>query len=529
MNPLASTKCAGRLLTALAAISSVLLIAGCGGSSAPAIPNPVGFGPGSLNGTYVFSSAGSDKNGAPLFLAGTLAANGSGGITGGTIDVVDLEVQPVSPVAQPLTSSSSYKVNTDGRGQATLISSAYGTFVLDFVLTSTNHGLVTEYDSNGTGSGTLDLQTAVTNLSQLAGPYAFSFAGSNSGGGPFATAGAFNLNSGGSIIGGGGVEDFNDNGNVINESLSGVATLGSGTGPGQITLTTTSFPLTFDFYPIDATHWKLIETDYTYGYLAGDVFSATQSTVGTMVFTMAGGTSTTSVANGGLMTYSANTVTGSEDVNTDGTVLTQVGFTGTVGAPGPIGSRVVVTLSDFVPATQWVIYPYTGGLLMLETDSSAVTTGAAFAQSATSFTASGGYGLNLSGVNGNGPVGYIAQFNASSPTSSPNVTGILDDNEFADPLKPMSLIGTYTPDSPATGRGLITAPTTGSLGTSLGALNLEYYVVDSSTVLFIDVDSGQVGAGTFEAQSTPGAGAAVHARAAIVHPAVRPHGALRRK
>jgi hypothetical protein len=96
------------------------------------------------------------------------------------------------------------------------------------------------------------------------------------------------------------------------------------------------------------------------------------------------------------------------------------------------------------------------------------------------------------------------------------------------------LSGTYTPDSPATGRGLITAPTTGSLGTSLGALNLEYYVVDSSTVLFIDVDStsvdaGQLGVGTFEAQSTPGAGAAVHSHMAIVHPAFRPHAALRRK
>ena len=534
MNPLASTKCAGRLLMALAAMTSILLIASCGSGGSPTRPNQVGFSESNLNGTYVFSSAGSDNAGYPLNLAGTLVANGSGSITGGTIDVVDPALTTIpSPVAQAITGS--YNVSTDGRGQATLTSTAYGTFVLDFVLTSTSHGLVTEFDSNGTSSGTIDLQTAVTGLSQLAGPYAFSLAGSDSGGGPFATAGAFNLDSGGSIIGGGGVEDFNDNGVVINESLSGAVTQGSGTGPGAIPLTTSSFPnATFDFYPIDATHWKLIETDYTYGYLAGDVFSATESTVGTMVFTMAGGTSTTSVANGGLMTYNANTVTGSEDVNTDGTVLTQVGFSGTVGAPGAVGGRVVVTLSDFVPAAQWVIYPYNGGLLMLETDSSAVTAGAAFAQSATSFTASGGYGLNLSGVNGNGLVGYIAQFDASSATSSPNLTGVLDDNEDAATAGNLSLSGTYTPDSPATGRGLITAPTTGSLGTSLGALNLEYYVVDSSTVLFIDVDStsldaGQLGVGTFEAQSTPGAGAAVHSHMAIVHPAFRPHAALRRK
>src|ERR1019366_9881409 len=123
-----------------------------------------------------------------------------------------------------------------------------------------------------------------------AGPYPFSLAGSDGSANlaPFATAGAFNLNSSGSIIGGGGVEDFNDNGAVISESLSGVATLGSGTGPGQITLTTTSFPLTFDFYPIDATHWQLIETDFS-AILAGDAFTQNGASIpaGPMVFTMA--------------------------------------------------------------------------------------------------------------------------------------------------------------------------------------------------------------------------------------------------
>jgi hypothetical protein len=534
MNPVASTKCAGRLLMALTVIASTLLIASCGSSSSAPTPNNVGFNIGSLNGTYVFSSQGADAAGYPLAVAGAFVTVGTGSITGGTVDIIDVafDILPSTPpatAAQSITGGS-YTVGSDGRGRASL-ASAYGTVTLDFVLTSTSHGLVSEFDTHGTGSGTLDLQTAVTSVSQLAGPYAFSLAGSDGSANlaPFATAGAFNLNSSGSIIGGGGVEDFNDNGVVISESLSGVATLGSGTGPGKIPLTTTSFPLTFDFYPIDATHWKLIETDYN-EFLAGDVFTATQSTVGTMVFTMAGGTSTTSVANGGLMTYNANSVTGSEDVNTDGTVLTQVGFRGTPGATGLIGGRVVVTLSDFVPATQWVIYPYSGGLLMLETDSSAVTIGAAFAQSATSFTASGGYGLNLSGINSNGPVNYIAQFNASSPTSSPNMSGILDDNEFATPIENLPLSGTYTPDSvsPATGRGLITAPTTGKLGTFLGALNLEYYVVDSSTVLFIDVDSAQVAVGTFQAQGASGS-AAAQSRMAIVHPAVRAHGALRRK
>jgi hypothetical protein len=530
---------------ALAAIASILFAAGCGSSSPTA--NKGGFGPSSLTGTYVFSSDGVDASGYPLALAGTLVANGSGGITGGTIDVIDPAItNPPTTAAQSITSGS-YTVGIDGRGKATLKSS-YPTFTLDFVLTSTSHGLVSEFDSYGTGSGTIDLQTAVTSLSQLAGPYAFSLAGSdsvNSGLNPFAAAGAFTLNASGASTA--GVEDFNDNGIVYTgESLTATATLGSGTGPGAITLTANLGTLTFDFYPIDSTHWKIIETDYA-EFFAGDVFTQTGASIptGTMVFTMAGGNSTTDIANGGFMTSdgTGNFSNGLEDININGAVSpAQLAFSGSA-TSGTASTRVVVALSGFDPATQWVIYPSSGRLLMLETDSSAVTTGAAYAQSATSFTAPGGYGLNLSGINANGPVNYIAQFDATS-TASPaaNMTGILDDNEYAVTAGDLSLSGTYTPDSPADGRGLITAPTTGSLGTYNGELILQYYVVDDSTVVFIDVDSsseisgGQVGAGTFEAQSSSlicqlcgVARRAISMVRPLVHPAVRPHAALQRK
>ena len=275
MNPLPSLKCARRLLVALAAITSALWTVGCGGSGgAPAPPNPVGFNSGSLSGTYVFSSAGSDANGAFLTLAGAFTADGKGGIKeGGTMDAVDSEVALASPVAQPITSGS-YNVNTDGRGQVTLTCSV-GTFVLDFVLTSSSHGLVAEFDTNGSGSGTIDLQSTVTSLSQLAGPYAFSLAGSDSSRSPLATAGAFTLNSSGATATP-GVQDFNDAGLFIYPaeplSVPPSTTLGSGTGPGTITLNANLGPLTFDFYPIDSTHWKLIETD-DIEFLAGDVFT----------------------------------------------------------------------------------------------------------------------------------------------------------------------------------------------------------------------------------------------------------------
>src|SRR5271170_2600366 len=95
MNPHASYKYAARLLIAAAAMTSVLLTSGCGGSSSSTPPpNPTGFGTSSLNGTYVISVSGTDVNTTastiePFALVGTIVTNGSGGITGGTVDIND--------------------------------------------------------------------------------------------------------------------------------------------------------------------------------------------------------------------------------------------------------------------------------------------------------------------------------------------------------------------------------------------------------------------------------------------------------
>ncbi len=524
--------------TLVAALAGIFLTVGCG-SSSPAKANSNGFTDSNLSGTYVFSSEGLDANGNFLALAGAFVANGSGGIstTSGTMDVVDSGVTPASPIAQPITGGS-YYVNTDGRGQVKLTSSV-GTFTLDFVLTSSpsgltaasNHGLISEFDGNGSGSGTLDLQTAVTSLSQLAGPYAFSFSGIDNGGSPFVASGAFTLDANGNITSGTGVEDFNAGGSIYSgEALTGgPATLGSGTAPGSLAMTTASFPLTFDFYPIDSSHLKFIETDYT-EILVGDAFSQTGASIptGTMVFTMAGGLSAP-IAVGGLMnsvdglgTFSG----GLEDVNNAGSLSpAQLPFSGAPVLAPSTGGRVVVNLTGFSPAIQWVIYPSSGGLLLQESDGANVMQGVAYAQSATAFTAgsSAGYGLNLTGVDiaGGFEIDDIAQFNASTNTTN-NMTGILDENDQGSLVGNLQLTGTYTPDSPATGRGSIVVP---SLGTPLGGLSLEYYVVDDSTVLAIESDTQQVSAGSFELQGTttvgPTQASAAHRSMFVVHPMTR--------
>jgi hypothetical protein len=542
MNPLASTKCAGRLLMALAAITSIVLMVACGSSSTPAILNSSGFSDSNLSGTYVISISGTDVNakaGTESFFAivGTITANGKGGITG-TVDINDPDLgSPGVFLAQTVSATSTYSITQDGRGTGTLVTPE-GNFGLDFVLTSNGHGLITRFDTAGSGSGTLDVQGSASQSSLTSLAISLS-GGVDSSGNPVGAAGAFTLNSSGTITPS-GILDVNENGSSIGGltglSLTGSLVLGTGAS-GTAQLNSNFGPLTFDVWVIDSTHLKFIETDTSSGLtLAGDAFTQqTSFTAGQLVYTLGGvdSTLTNPVVAGGYVTTDpqGDLINGIEDYNDNGTVNTLPSFAGT--CTTFVAGRCQLTLPAFSNGTsqefQFAAYPSSGGVQLLEIDGHGLMQGAAFTQTATSFAAPAGYGLNLSGENSNGEVDDIAQFDATSASTN-NVTGVLDENDLAAYLNfGVGFTGTYTPDSASDGRGSILIPTTGSIGTLIGGLSLEYYVVDSSTVLFIEGDTDQIAAGTFEAQSSvqPVGGARSHV--AIVRPTARPHAALRHK
>lgn len=517
-----STKCVQRVVLALAAVAGLSLMIACGSNNSSQ-PNNNGFNASYLNGTYVFSTTGTDTSGnnTLIALAGAFTANGTGGITGGTMDAIDPSVGV--DAAQAITGGS-YSVSSDGRGQVKLASAA-GNFTLNFVLTTapapSSHGLIIEFDSNGTGSGTLDLQTAPT---AVTGSYAFSLAGQGASGEPFASEGAFTLNSGGTSTA--GVADFNRNFTpFLNTSLTASAILGTGTAPGTATLSSAYASGTkFDFYPIDSNHWKMIETDGNF-FLAGDVYTQSTIPTSTLVFTMGGVTASGAfIAAGGLMTSdgSGNFPSGSEDVNINGTATGSLAFIGTASGAAGTGGRVQVGLNGFNPSVLWVAYPSSGGLLLMVADSSAVMTGSAFQQTATSFNAPAGYGLNLTGANAGSYVDVVGQFNATTATSN-NLSGVLDENDQGTLYQSATLSGTSTPDSPATGRGGIAVTSNGGYQ---GGFTLEYYTIDAGDALFIDIDSTQVAVGTFEGQSgiTPSAGRAASSSRpveTVVHPLMK--------
>ncbi|HSZ61388.1 MAG TPA: hypothetical protein VK828_06305 [Terriglobales bacterium] len=557
----ASGKCVGGLFVALA-IASISLMTACGSSNIPT-PNQGGFGDSNLTGTYVISISGTDLNNSsqqpvPFAIAGIIVADGKGGIQSGTLDINDLGGLGVNPGVAVNPTGSGYSISPDGRGTGTLATSI-GTFNIDFVLATSSHGLISRFDTLGTGSGTIDVQVPTPSI---AGSYAFSLAGAdfveNSNGNPLATVGAFTV-SGNSI---GGTEDFNNNGSsggLIGLALSGQVTAGAAGAPSTATLTTGFGSLGFDVWVIDSTHLKFIETDTnnTGIVLAGDAFTqATSVTPGQLVFVLSGMDSSGGpISAGGYATTdaSANLTNGVEDYNDAGTVALGQPFS--TSAASCVPGRCQLSLAGFSNGAlnnfAFAAYPSSnGGIQLLEIDSLGLLQGAAFSQSATAFTPSGGYALNLSGANTFPPVGVvndIAQFDAGPPdtsfTGAANMTGLLDESNLGVPPITSTMVGAYVPDTTADGRGSVSST---NQGTELGGFTLQYYVVDSATVVFIDVDSfadsggaaAQLGVGTFEAQNSAASAVAQNAAAqkaaaqshiAIVHPPIRPHGAFQRK
>jgi len=550
MKPLHLTTCRHALL-ALAAIAGLFLTAGCGSSSTHT--NQQGFGNGSLSGTYVISIAGTDINSSSEVVAfavvGTIQPNGSGGFSGGTLDIDDPGNTGVNP-GQALGSNSSYSVGADGRGTGTLVTPV-ATLTIDFVLSSTNGGLISLFNNDATGSGTIDLQTATTQASLTS--LAFSLSGADTGVNPLAMAGAFDLSGSGAVTS--GIEDINDNNSsaqsngtagIAISTTSSLVLNSSGTaGTAVINNGSAGFPsLGFDVWVVDSSNLKFIETDKTGNVLSGDAFTQqTTFPAGQVVFTLIGQDSVMNpLVAGGYATADASgdLSAGLEDYNDTTTANTVSPFS----ASGASSSgRYEVTTTGFTPSTlQFAAYPSSGGVLILENDNEGLLAGAAYAQGASpALNTSGGYALNLTGANNLGAVSPfgevddIGQFDPGTPDTSltgpTNMTGNLDENDLGVGPATGSLRGVYVPDTTSDGRGSISSTNSGTL---LGGFDLQYYVVDSSTVLFIDVDSNsvldssaaQVALGVFETQSSSSS-AAMHKAMFVPRPIIRSHGAMK--
>lgn len=473
----------------VAATLLVLIFTGCGGSANNPTPQG-GFNNGNLNGAYAISFSGTDANGF-FAAAGTITANGNGQITTGVLDV-NRSVNAGTNLAV----TGTYNIRADGRGVAGLVTSA-GNFNLVFVLVAGNRALVTRFENSATGSGAMDLQNAgAFNTAALAGTFVFNLSGLSAAANPEATVGSITADATGNVTS--GVQDTSDNGSILTSQPITAGTIQvAGNGRGTASITTSTGPLNFAFYVVDANRLKLVETDKTPA-LAGDAFRqsgaiSNASLNGPFAFTVAGNDVALgpSAAGGVFTSTGAGAISsGTEDVNDAGTATTNIAISGTYSlaangrGTGSINNGIAGSLN-------FVLYPTTNGVQMLQTDSGFVVSGAAFPQAGGLSTASisGTYGMNFSAVTTGGELDSVASLNANG---SGHFTGIIDINNVGSTSSGTSLTGNYSLD--ATGRGPLT------IQTGLGQQNMAMYALGNNRALFIDLDSTIVAAGAMEHQ-----------------------------
>ena len=486
----------------------------------------------------MFEATGRDKfaNVPPsvYHVAGVLQADGSGNIIGGELLYED---QPENNnVVDPITGGSYTIGSTDGRGTITLNTNdtgigVNGVLTFSLAMVSGTQGLITQFDTSASSTGTLDLQTPYSATNLLTGGYAFVTSGVDSaaeGRFPLGMGGVFNVDGVGTISGNGTVMDLIDNGVVT--SGAGLTIAGSVASPDQfgkvVVNLNPAFPgspaITLAGFIVDDTHIKLIERDQL--FVTGGIAYAQGSSTGT--FTGNGAFNTTVVySTSGYSTVSKSTeqptvyageftangsgslTNGYTDENQFG-LLTSDTLTGSY-AVDSTGTGRVVTSNVFYgssgPGPSWIFY-LTGAsdapALILQVNGSThnssnyiETVGTAYTQAAgppgvSSFT--GPYGMGFSYFpasggedDGSGQVKADGAGNLTPGTDDANVCviGVQLCTSF-DPMQGLPLSGIFS--------------SSGAPGRFIGALNdntvfnfdpIAFYIANRTRILFIDMGS----------------------------------------
>ena len=466
------------------------------------------FSAATLSGQYTFSYAGEDPGGF-LAVAGTFTVNGSGLITSGVEDV-----NSASGIVENQITGGSFAVGPDGRAIAT-VTTGQGTITWQVTLISEQHALLVRFDSTATGSGTIDkANPADFSVSAIANNYSFGISGIDSSGSPMAIAGRFLSDGAGTFPVNFAIQDVNDAGTVTQADVSlhgNILSLDGGTGRGTLELISTvpgTGTLTFAFYIIDNTHFKLVEIDNGGSpVLAGDAFSAPNSITlasltGNYAFTVAGAESGGPYAAGGVFTASGTgTISGGvQDVNEQANTLhlaEQISASGSTYtlSPTTTSNRILLTLSAGSINFMYAVYPTaTNSFEMVEVDSVVpVSSGMGFLQSSTS-APSGTYGINTTGQTTTGEQDINGSISSAGTTG---LTGYLDINETGAIFSNIPLSNSTIAAPSSFGRATLTLATAKPTSASF---TFAYYVVDNSTVLLIEMDKVAVTLGVMDKQ-----------------------------
>ena len=465
-------------------------------SNAIATITAVQFNNSSIKGNYIFSLSGVGTSGLPFYIAGAIAADGNGNITGGEADWNSVALGYIRVPSSTITGT--YSVGSDGRGVLNLTMPALSNqqFSYAFALKALDNAVLNEIDGQViAGTGNLEAQSG-----PLLTPanFAFGFSGVTTCG-AINSAGIFNLSSGRL----GGVQDVNSCGSITQaQSLTGTYTGVDSFGRGTGGFSANSGSATFAYYVTTAGSYRFMSMNSGTLFLGGanvqvqPSFSNTDFSGGYVVSTAANTQAGVSYTLISLNASGGNVSSGYYDVNDTG-VVGQANLSGaySLNSNGRISGSFTVNNAS-LPFAMYLFTPSQGYYLDERTSAvgggniygqnSAVSTNSAWAGSYA--TKQFGYFISSVGIVPSNATAITGQI---SSNGNGTLAGTLDINDPPGFLTGQTLQGTYnvTPTvAPGRMTVAITTPTDGTR-------NYIGYIVDQTRVLLLDVDAGAITAG----------------------------------
>jgi hypothetical protein len=493
-----------------------------------------------LTGKFVMLLSSNHSANGAYVIGGVISGDGNGTITNANLDLADASGN--TGITIPILSPSTYSIGLDGRGQIQLrinpvaLSNGHfgvngtGAITLSVVFVTPQHATLSESDSFGTATGTLDLQNLQGFSGISPGVYSLSLSGSEV---ARPTAGYF-VTSAVTIPSATTYSYITDqaDGGVITSVPFATVSQGFANGAfsgGNLRLSSVNLGLPTQFnlnlWAIDATHFvvtdvldSLLGTPNVIvsGHLAAQPSTPTVS--GTYAFTETGATAAAQpqVA-GGILTCGS---TGTLDVvPLSGTALNNQAINVTC-APVTNGRSVItIAAAGSSGINQFAAYPTADqGLYLIELDGGASGTsgssgaGVALTQTLSPPIASaaldGKYASNLSSSTALGSQAFAGQIAADGVSV---LTGTADVNSFnataatpgGTPSLGAAFSGSYS--SASDGRFPITltiTPASGQPSPQITNVNLACYLVDANTCMLLDLDATAPGTGILILQNT---------------------------
>jgi hypothetical protein len=516
-----------KYLTILSAAVFAAMAAACGGGGGVTPPPTPPSGPystASLNGTYAFVLSGQDGGGF-FTRAGSFAANGSGGITGG---VQDYNSQIAGGNATLAITGGTYTIGTNGKGTVSLIDSAE-TIQFSVVLTSTTAGLLAQTDGSATGSGNFTAQdtSAVAGFpNNVSGPYVFDFSGIDPNGIGESLVGQLVGNGGGELTS--GVADLNDDftpsgelqitgGGFIADSANGPTS-----GRGLATLSVGGSTFNFVAYVVGANRLRMMRTDFPAASIGdlvaqtGTIPTTAAGVTGGFVFTLGGSSLSGSDVRTGRATFTGgnlsdilmddNASSASGSGNSNPVPIPNGTLSATTYAIDPSGNgRGTMTFTDSKKGTySFIFYLSSPTAGVIQDVSNGITSdGSIMAQTGGPFTASasgGNWAFNWAGQSINSKTGILAEedfVGQYSQDTSGNLTGGVDFTELSanEVITGAGITGSLAITGDGTGRNGYAVTIQASPSATL---NFSAYYVSPNQIFVVGTDTHRVITGVLQ-------------------------------